>query len=228
MKALDPRLLRHAAASRRYLAISSLVAVTSGLLVIVAAFAISELVVLAFQDRAGLVDMRGPLIVLGLAVLGRALLAWAGQVAAHRAAADVKSAAADGSCSGTPSGSVLRGWLASRWVSWPRWRPLARMQSTTTSRSTCRRSLRLPSCRPPLSSVVLSQDVLAGVIILGTLSLIPLFGVLIGRGTAAGDATSMAHAGRPRRPLPRRRPGPAHAAAVRSSQGAGRSDSPAG
>ena len=91
MKVVDPRLLRHAAASRRYLAISTLVAVTSGLLVIVAAFAISELVVLAFQDRAGLADMRGPLIVLGFAVLGRALLAWAGQVAAHHAAADVKS-----------------------------------------------------------------------------------------------------------------------------------------
>src|SRR5262249_19783404 len=91
MKVLDSRLLRRAAAGRRYLVISSLVAVTSGLLIIVGAFAISKLVVLAFQDRAGLADMRGPLTVLGFVVLGRALLAWVGQVAAHRAAADVKS-----------------------------------------------------------------------------------------------------------------------------------------
>jgi thiol reductant ABC exporter CydD subunit len=183
MKALDPRLLRHAAASRRYLAISSLVAVTSGLLVIVAAFAISELVVLAFQDRAGLVEMRGSLIVLGLAVLGRAFLAWAGQVAAHRAAADVKS--------------QLRRELLRHTIrlgpSWLARQQVGELATLATSGAdaiddyfaqylpTLITAVFLPAA---VVVVVLSQDVLAGVIILGTLSLIPLFGVLIGRGTA--------------------------------------------
>lgn len=183
MKALDPRLLRHAAASRRYLAISSLVAVTSGLLVILAAFAISELVVLAFQDRAGLVEMRGALIVLGLAVLGRALLAWAGQVAAHRAAADVKS-------------QLRRELLRHTIRLGPSW--LARQQvgelTTLATYGADAIDDYFAQYLPALITaaflpaavvvVVLSQDVLAGAIILGTLSLIPLFGMLIGRGTA--------------------------------------------
>src|SRR6478609_2589146 len=183
MKALDSRLLRRATAVQRYLVVSSLIAVTSGLLVIVSAFAISELVVLAFQDRAGLGEMRGALIVLGLAVLGRAGLAWGGQVAAHRASADVKS-------------QLRREFLTHTIRLGPSW--LARQQvgdlATLATHGTDAIDDYFAQYLPALITafflpatvvvVVLSQDVLAGVIILGTLSLIPLFGALIGRGTA--------------------------------------------
>lgn len=183
MKALDSRLLRRATAVRRYLGVSSLIAVTSGLLVIVSAFAISELVVLAFQDRAGLGEMRGALIVLGLAVLGRAVLAWGGQVAAHRASADVKS-------------QLRREFLTHTIRLGPSW--LARQQvgdlATLATHGTDAIDDYFAQYLPALITafflpatvvvVVLSQDVLAGFIILGTVSLIPLFGALIGRGTA--------------------------------------------
>ena len=183
MKALDSRLLRHAAAGRRYLAFSSLIAVTSGLLVIVAAFAISELVVLAFQDRARLADMRGPLIVLGLAVLGRAMLAWAGQVAAHRAAADVKSQLRRRLLTHTIK--LGPSWLARQQVG-----DLATLATHGVEAIDDYFAQYLPAVITALFLpatvvvVVLSQDLLAGVIILSTLVLIPLFGALIGRGTA--------------------------------------------
>jgi thiol reductant ABC exporter CydD subunit len=127
--------------------------------------------------------MRGPLIVLGLTVLVRAFLAWAGQVAAHRAAADVKS--------------QLRRELLRHTIrlgpSWLARQQVGELATLATSGAdaiddyfaqylpTLITAVFLPAA---VVVVVLSQDVLAGVIILGTLSLIPLFGVLIGRGTA--------------------------------------------
>ena len=126
--------------------------------------------------------MRGALIVLGLAVLGRAVLAWGGQVAAHRASADVKS--------------ELRRELLHTIRLGPSW--LARQQvgdlATLATHGTDAIDDYFAQYLPALITafflpatvvvVVLSQDVLAGLIILGTLSLIPLFGALIGRGTA--------------------------------------------
>src|SRR5204863_4019564 len=72
MKVLDPRLLRHAAGTRRYVVVSVVIAVASGVAFVVAAFAISALVVRPFQDSAGLSDLRGPLAVLAAAVVFRA------------------------------------------------------------------------------------------------------------------------------------------------------------
>ena len=227
MKALDSRLLRRAAAVRRYLVVSSLIAVTSGLLVIVSAFAISELVVLAFQDRAGLGEMRGALIVLGLAVLGRAVLAWGGQVAAHRASADVKS--------------ELRRELLSHTIRLgPSW--LARQQigdlATLATHGTDAIDDYFAQYLPTLITafflpatvvvVVLSQDVLAG----AHNSRHAVSHPIVRRADRArhrpGDATSMANVGGPWWALPGRRPGPAHVAPLRSSEGSDRSDSPKG
>ena len=183
MKALDPRLLRHAAGTRRYVVVSVAIAVASGFMFVVAAFGISALVVRPFQEGAGLAELRGPLIVLAAALLGRALLAWAGQVAAHRAAAGVKS-------------HLRRSVLESTVRLGPSW--LARRNSGELATLTTNGidaidgyfAQYLPALGTaavlPLgvTAVVLSQDLVSGLIILVTLPLIPFFAILIGQGTA--------------------------------------------
>ena len=182
MKTLDHRLLRYASTAKRYLAVSTAIAVCSGALLIVQAFAVRELVVRPFQQHAGLREVRGPLIVLGLVVVCRAVLAWAGQVAAHRSAADVKS-------------QLRRGMLRHAVRLGPSW--LARQQAgdlaTSATYGIDAMDGYFAQYLPALATaavvpaaviaVVLSQDVLAGLIILATLPLIPFFAVLIGRGT---------------------------------------------
>ncbi len=182
MRTLDPRLLRYASAARRYLAISTAIAVFSAALLIVQAFAISELVVRPFQQHAGLAEVRGPLIVLGLVVVLRAGLAWGGQVAAHRASAGVKS-------------QLRRGMLKHAVRLGPSW--LAHQQAgdlaTSATYGIDAMDGYFAQYLPALATaavvpaaviaVVLSQDVIAGLIILATLPLIPFFAALIGRGT---------------------------------------------
>ena len=89
MRPLDPRLLRHASAARRFVLVAAALAVATAGLLLVQAELVASVIADAFLGGATL-DAVGPalLAVLGL-VAGRALLAWAGEVAAHRAAADV-------------------------------------------------------------------------------------------------------------------------------------------
>jgi thiol reductant ABC exporter CydD subunit len=186
MKALDPRLLRHAGGTRRYVAVSVITAVGSGATFVVAAFAISELVVRPFQHGAGRAELRGPLTVLAAAVVCRALLAWAGQVAAHRAAADVKSRLRHGVLESTVR--LGPSWLARRNAG-----ELATLTTSGIDAMDGYFAQYLPALGTaavlPLgvTVVVLSQDPVSGLIILVTLPLIPFFAILIGQGTE--DAT---------------------------------------
>jgi ABC-type transport system involved in cytochrome bd biosynthesis fused ATPase/permease subunit len=89
MKPLDPRLLRHAAAARRFVGLAAAVAVASAVLVMVQAQLLATGIDRAFLGGAGL-DELGPLLWALLAVAAaRAVLGWGAEVAAHRAAADV-------------------------------------------------------------------------------------------------------------------------------------------
>ena len=120
--------------------------------------------------------------VLAVAVAGRALLAWGGEVAAHRASAKVKS-------------QLRRGLLDQAVRLGPSW--LARQQTgelaTLATYGTDAMDGYFAQYLPALATaavvpvavvaVVFSQDVLAGLIIVATLPLIPFFAVLIGRGT---------------------------------------------
>ncbi|MDT7563965.1 MAG: ATP-binding cassette, subfamily bacterial CydCD [Pseudonocardiales bacterium] len=89
MRPLDPRLLRHAAAARRFVGLTAALAVVTAGLVMVQAQLLATGITRAFLDGAGLAELApllaGLLIVFG----GRAVLTWGGEVAAHRAAADV-------------------------------------------------------------------------------------------------------------------------------------------
>ncbi len=89
MKPLDPRLLRHAAAARPFVLLTAALAVAGVVLVVAQAQLLATTITEAFLHGAGLDLLRPILLGLAAVVAGRALLVWAGELAAHRAAADV-------------------------------------------------------------------------------------------------------------------------------------------
>src|SRR3990170_2140484 len=91
VKPIDPRLLRYARATRLFLvAVVSLGVVGAGL-VIAQAMLIAEVVVGAFQHGMAGGELRTPLLLLVAVALGRSLVSWLTELAAHRASAAVKS-----------------------------------------------------------------------------------------------------------------------------------------
>lgn len=91
MKPIDPRLLRYARATRLFLvAVVVLGAVGAGL-VIAQAMLIAEVVVGAFQHGLDLAELGTPVMLLACVAVGRALVGWLTELAAHRASAAVKS-----------------------------------------------------------------------------------------------------------------------------------------
>ena len=182
MKPFDRRLSQHVTAVRGHLVVATAVAVAAAALIVVQAFVVAQLVVRPFQQHAGLAELRGPLTVLAVVVVGRAVLAWATEVSAHRTSAEVKS--------------QLRRQLVARVVDLgPAW--LARQSTgglaTLATRGTDALDGYFARYLPAVTTaavvpatvivVILTQDVLSAVIILVTLPLVPLFAALIGMAT---------------------------------------------
>ena len=88
---LDPRLLQYTRSTRRFLTLAVALGGATALLLIAQAWLIATVVAEAFVDHRGLASLRGPLGALALVIAGRALLAWAGERAAHRSSASAKS-----------------------------------------------------------------------------------------------------------------------------------------
>ncbi|WP_051885966.1 thiol reductant ABC exporter subunit CydD [Streptomyces hygroscopicus] len=91
MKPIDPRLLRYARATRFFLAASVALGLVGAGLVIAQAMLIAEIVVGPFQRGDGAGALTLPLGLLALVALGRAVVSWLTELAAHRASAAVKS-----------------------------------------------------------------------------------------------------------------------------------------
>jgi ATP-binding cassette, subfamily C, bacterial CydCD len=89
--ALDPRLLRYAKTTRRFVVLAVAVGGATALLVVAQAFLIATIVAGAFIDHRSAASLRAPLVALLAVVAGRAALAWATERAAHRASASAKS-----------------------------------------------------------------------------------------------------------------------------------------
>lgn len=182
VKPIDPRLLRYARATRLFLiAVVGLGAVGAGL-VIAQAMLIAEVVVGAFQHGHSVSELRTPLLLLAAVALGRALVSWLTELAAHRASAAVKS--------------ELRGRLLDRAVALgPGWLSGQRTGSLVTlatrgvdalddyfSRYLPQLGLAVVVPVAVLARIV-TEDWVSAAIIVGTLPLIPLFMVLIGWAT---------------------------------------------
>ncbi|MGW7238770.1 thiol reductant ABC exporter subunit CydD [Streptomyces sp. NPDC054804] len=182
MKPIDPRLLRYARATRLFLiAVVGLGAAGAGL-VVAQAMLIAEVVVGAFQHDHSVFELRTPLLLLVAVAIGRALVSWLTELAAHRASAAVKS--------------ELRGRLLDRAVALgPGWLSGQRTGSLVTlatrgvdalddyfSRYLPQLGLAVVVPVAVLARIV-TEDWVSAAIIVGTLPLIPLFMVLIGWAT---------------------------------------------
>jgi ABC-type transport system involved in cytochrome bd biosynthesis fused ATPase/permease subunit len=132
MRPLDPRLVRYAGPTRGYLLACVGLGVVGAVLIVAQASLLAHGITAVFQHGAGPGQLRGLLAALAGVLAGRALLSWAQEVAAHRAAAGVKT--------------ELRGRLLAHLVALGPGRHDARR---TGSRRWCRSSC-WPGCRRPI------------------------------------------------------------------------------
>ncbi len=182
MRHVDRRLLTHAAAARRHIVLAGAVAVATAALVVVQAFVVADLVVRPFQQGADVGSMRATFLLLAAVVLGRAVLAWTSDVFAHRASALVKS-----QLRRQLLDHVVR--LGPAWLSRQSSGQVATLATHGTDALDGYFARYLPALvgaaviPVTVVAVILSQDLLAGSIILLTLPLIPLFAVLVGLST---------------------------------------------
>lgn len=182
VKPIDPRLLRYARATRRFLVAVVGLGAVGAVLVIAQAMLIADVVVGAFQHGQSVAELRTPLLLLAAVAVGRAVVAWLTELAAHRASAAVKSelrgrlldratALGPGWLSGQRTGSLVT--LATRGVD---------ALDDYFSRYLPQLGLAVVVPVAVLARIV-TEDWVSAAIIVGTLPLIPLFMVLIGWAT---------------------------------------------
>ncbi|MFF1918967.1 thiol reductant ABC exporter subunit CydD [Streptomyces sp. NPDC058221] len=182
MKPIDPRLLRHARATRLFLVAVVVLGVAGAALVIAQAMLVAEVVVGGFEDGLTGSGLRTPLILLAGVALGRALVSWLTELAAYRAGAAVKS--------------ELRGRLLDRaaalgpeWLSGQRTGSLVTLATRGIDALDDYFARYLPQLGlavvVPVAVLarVVTEDWISAAIIVVTLPLIPLFMILIGWAT---------------------------------------------
>jgi ATP-binding cassette, subfamily C, bacterial CydCD len=91
VRALDPRLLHYARATRTFLFASVALGLLAALLIVAQAWLLADVVARAFLGGADTAALRTPLIALLVVVLARAGVAWAAELAAARSSARAKS-----------------------------------------------------------------------------------------------------------------------------------------
>ncbi|MBT2381524.1 thiol reductant ABC exporter subunit CydD [Streptomyces sp. ISL-111] len=182
MKPIDPRLLRYARATRFFLAAVVALGLVGAALVIAQAMLIAEIVVGGFEDGLTVTELRTPLLLLAAVAVGRALVAWLTELAAHRASAAVKS--------------ELRGRLLERaallgpgWLSGQRTGSLVALATRGVDALDDYFARYLPQLGlavvVPVAVLarIVTEDWVSAAIIVVTLPLIPLFMILIGWAT---------------------------------------------
>ncbi len=182
VKPIDPRLLHYARATRLFLAAVVALGLVGALLVIAQAMLIAEIVVGGFEGGLTVTALRTPLLLLAAVALGRALVAWLTELAAHRASAAVKS--------------ELRGRLLERaarlgpdWLTGQRTGSLVALATRGIDALDDYFARYLPQLGlavvVPVAVLarIVAEDWVSAAIIVVTLPLIPLFMILIGWAT---------------------------------------------
>ncbi len=91
MRALDPKLLQYARATRTFLIASVGLGTLSALLIVSQAWLLADVVAGAFSNGKSLAQLQTPLIVLLCVVVARAMVAWGAELTAARCSARAKS-----------------------------------------------------------------------------------------------------------------------------------------
>jgi ATP-binding cassette subfamily C protein CydD len=216
MKPLDPRLLKQAGAARRYVLLTAGLGIVTTAVIVAQALLLARVIAGVAMDGEGLSDVRGELVALGVIVGLRALVAGAQDRFGHRAATTVvqqlrerlvvqavdrvRGAGAGRPDGGHPDGGRLDGGhpdgegpdggdldgegltvLATRGLDaldgyLTRYLPQLLLAATVT---------------PAVLAVIWWHDTTAGLTILVTLPLIPLFMALVGLSTQASADRSL-------------------------------------
>lgn len=182
MKPIDPRLLRYARATRFFLVAVVILGLLGAGLVVGQAMLVAEIVVGAFQKGHSVGDVGTPLVLLATVAVGRGLVSWLTELAAHRASAAVKSelrgrlleragALGPGWLGGQRTGSLIS--LATRGVD---------ALDDYFSRYLPQLGLAVVVPVAVLARIV-TEDWVSAAIIVVTLPLIPVFMILIGWAT---------------------------------------------
>ena len=191
MRPLDPRLLHHAHAARGYVVLTAGLGVLTAALVVAQALLLADVIAGVAMEGRRLVDVRGQLFVLALLVLGRAAVAGVQERFGHRAAVAVvrqlraalldrlalrvREPAAGSVGEGPAVDGAGLAVLATRGLDdldgyLTRYLPQLLLAATLT---------------PAVLAVIWWQDTVAGITVVLTLPLIPLFMALVGLTTQA-------------------------------------------
>ncbi|SDK80772.1 thiol reductant ABC exporter subunit CydD [Streptomyces indicus] len=184
MKPVDPRLIRYAQATRLFLIAIVVLGLAGAGLVIAQAMLIAEIVVGGFEQGLSASALGTPLLLLAAVAVGRGLVGWLTELAAHKASAAVKSelrgrllgqatALGPGWLSGQRTGSLVA--LATRGVD---------ALDDYFARYLPQLGLAIVVPVAVLARIV-TEDWVSAAIIVVTLPLIPLFMILIGWATQA-------------------------------------------
>ncbi|WP_426563767.1 thiol reductant ABC exporter subunit CydD [Angustibacter sp. McL0619] len=195
MRSLDPRLLREITPARRYVLATGALGVLTGVLVLAQAVLLA-LVVSAVVDGADVASQRRRLTALSVVVLGRVVVSWTQERYGERAATSVISALRQRVLGhvvalGPAAGETAQGATAT-----------AGLVTDELERLRPYLSRYLPQLlltavvTPMLLVVVLTQDLLSGVLIAVTLPLVPLFMALVGWMTQQASQRRLAAAQR--------------------------------
>lgn len=196
MKPLDPRLLRHARSARGYIALTAALGAAGAALVVAQAMLLAHALGLAVHDGAtlgGSLDVPHVGVLIGwlaVVVLARTLVTWTQERFAHRAAARTIAELREQVVAKAAA-------LGPRWLAegdGPRVVTLATRGLDALEPYFVRYLPQLVlavTVTPATLVVVLTQDWVSALIIAGTLPLIPLFMVLVGRLTEGRSARGL-------------------------------------
>lgn len=179
MRIVDPRLVRHARATKTFLGLSVLIGVAKAVLVIGQAALLAAIITRATLYDGGLGAIGHLMFFLILVVLARAALSWASEVVAHRTSAAVKS-----SLRMDLLDHVVR--LGARWLTGSRGGELATLATRGVDALDSYFARYLPqlalAALVPLAICVelIATDLSTGLIVLLTVPLIPVLMVLLG------------------------------------------------
>ena len=179
MRPLDPRLLTYARVTRKFLVASVIIGTLIALLAVAQAFALASIITKVFQDGASLADVMGAVWILVGVILARVVLSYLNEVAANATAAKAKSQLRTALLDHVMKLGPV--WLARRGEG-----ELAALTTRGINALDAYYARYLPmlvlSVTVPIVGgvAILTQDVLAAVIVALTLPLIPVFMVLVG------------------------------------------------
>ena len=184
MKPLDLRLLRYARSSRVYLFLTVVVAITSAVFTITQAYLLTKIIVAIFQKHENFAGIKSSLIALIAVFVARIILSyfteWLGAIASSRMRNELRlqllnKALTSGAGTVNEMGSTQLSVLATRGIN-----------NLDGYLAKFIPQLFIASIVPLLvGATIASEDLQSGIIVLLTIPLIPIFGIMIGRYTAA-------------------------------------------